>query len=117
MTSALDLTLAFIEADAGPRSRGRWRGSCVTYLQRPGNQAQMSMFTAARGAQLLVQDTIDHVAGHLGDDLSTAALASRAGVSERHLTRLFLREVEATPAGSYAGPGPRPPPTCWPPPT
>ena len=40
---------------------------------------------------------IDHVAGHLADDLSAAVLAERAGVSERHLTRLFLREVEVTP--------------------
>jgi transcriptional regulator GlxA family with amidase domain len=58
----------------------------------------MSMFTAAPTApDSLVQATIDHIAGHLADDLSTSALAERAGVSERHLTRLFLREVEVSP--------------------
>jgi transcriptional regulator GlxA family with amidase domain len=98
VTSALDLTLSFIEDDVGADlARGVAR-QLVTYLQRPGNQAQMSMYTAAPVARnSLVQDTIDHVAGHLADDLSAAVLAERAGVSERHLTRLFLREIEVTP--------------------
>jgi transcriptional regulator GlxA family with amidase domain len=98
VTSALDLTLSFIEDDVGADlARGVAR-QLVTYLQRPGNQAQMSMYTAAPAARnSLVQDTIDHVAGHLADDLSAAVLAERAGISERHLTRLFLREVEVTP--------------------
>jgi transcriptional regulator GlxA family with amidase domain len=98
VTSALDLTLSFIEADVGADVAREVARQLVTYLQRPGNQAQMSMFTAAPAARnSLVQDTIDHVVGHLADDLSAAVLAERAGVSERHLTRLFLREVEVTP--------------------
>jgi transcriptional regulator GlxA family with amidase domain len=98
VTAALDLTLSFIEADAGAELARSVARQLVTYLQRPGNQAQMSMFTAAPAARSsLVQETVDHVAGHLDGDLSTTALATRAGVSERHLTRLFLREVEQTP--------------------
>ena len=98
VTSALDLTLSFIEADVGADVAREVARQLVTYLQRPGNQAQMSMFTAAPAARnSLVQETIDHVSGHLADDLSAAVLAERAGVSERHLTRLFLREVEVTP--------------------
>ena len=98
VTSALDLTLSFIEADIGADLARQVARQLVTYLQRPGNQAQMSMFTAAPTApDSLVQTTIDHIAGHLADDLSSAVLAERAGVSERHLTRLFLREVEVTP--------------------
>jgi transcriptional regulator GlxA family with amidase domain len=98
VTSGLDLTLSFIEADIGSDIAREVARQLVTYLQRPGNQAQMSMFTAAPAARnSLVQDTIDHVAGHLDEDLSAAALAERAGVSERHLTRLFLKEVELTP--------------------
>jgi transcriptional regulator GlxA family with amidase domain len=98
VTAALDLTLSFIEADVGADLARQVARQLVTYLQRPGNQAQMSMFTAAPAApDSLVQATIDHIAGHLGDNLSTSFLADRAGVSERHLTRLFLREVEVTP--------------------
>ena len=50
----------------------------------------------------LLRATIDFFEGLgkkriLDDDLSAGALAARAGVSERHLTRLFLREVGLTP--------------------
>ncbi len=98
VTAALDLTLSFIEADVGADLARRVARQLVTYLQRPGNQAQMSMYTAAPVApDSLVQSTIDHVVGHLAEDLSSAVLAERAGVSERHLNRLFLREVALTP--------------------
>jgi transcriptional regulator GlxA family with amidase domain len=45
----------------------------------------------------VVRDTVDYVATHLDHDLSTTALATRAGVSERHLTRLFVGELGVTP--------------------
>ncbi|WP_021592248.1 GlxA family transcriptional regulator [Actinomadura welshii] len=102
VTSALDLTLAFIEEDHGPDlARGVAR-LVVTYLQRPGNQAQMSMFvaTAPPPEHSLVRRITDHVASNLDGDLSTAALAPLAGVSQRHLTRLFLEHLGRTP-GRY----------------
>jgi transcriptional regulator GlxA family with amidase domain len=99
VTSALDLTLAFIEEDNGPAvSRGVALGT-VAYLQRPGGQAQISMFLARRGADdFVVRRATDHIAGHLTDDLTTGALAHRFGVSERHLSRLFHTHVQLTPA-------------------
>ncbi|MFC4592100.1 GlxA family transcriptional regulator [Sphaerisporangium corydalis] len=101
VTSALDLTLAFIEEDHGAELARRVARGLVTYLQRPGNQAQMSMFTAPPPPDNdLVRRVVDRVNGHLGDDLATAALAAGAGVSERHLTRLFLRHLGQTP-GRY----------------
>ena len=70
----------------------------MTYLQRPGNQAQMSVFNTPRAADhSVVRDTISHASAHLSEDLSTAALSARAGVSERHLDRLFVQEVGVTP--------------------
>ncbi|MCK2221058.1 DJ-1/PfpI family protein [Actinomadura sp. ATCC 31491] len=101
VTAALDLTLAFVEEDHGPELARTVARNLVTYLQRPGNQAQMSMFVAPPSpANSLVKRTVDHIGGHLADDLSAAALAARAGVSERHLTRLFLRHLGQTP-GRY----------------
>ncbi|MDH2429377.1 helix-turn-helix domain-containing protein [Sphaerisporangium sp. TRM90804] len=98
VTSALDLTLALIEQDNGPELARTVARQLVTYLQRPGNQAQMSMFTAAPPpSDSLVRRVVDHVTGHLDADLSVAALAAGAGVSERHLTRLFLRHLGQTP--------------------
>ncbi|MGI5283726.1 GlxA family transcriptional regulator [Nonomuraea polychroma] len=101
VTAALDLTLAFIEEDNGTELARTVARHLVTYLQRPGNQAQMSMFVSAPSpADGLVKRTVDYINGHLAEDLTTAALAEAAGVSERHLTRLFLKHVRLTP-GRY----------------
>ena len=99
VTSALDLTLSFIEEDHGTAlARGVALGT-VAYLQRPGGQAQVSMFVAGRNTDdLLVRRTTDHINSHLGGDLGTAVLARRAGVSERHLSRLFRAYLQETPA-------------------
>ncbi|QGN32227.1 GlxA family transcriptional regulator [Microlunatus sp. Gsoil 973] len=98
VTAALDLTLSFIEADLGAELARNVARQMVTYLQRPGNQAQMSMFTAPPAAgNPLVHRTVDHITTHIDADLSTATLAALAGVSERHLTRLFLSEIGVTP--------------------
>lgn len=98
VTSALDLTLALIEEDNGAELARTVARQLVTYLQRPGNQAQMSMFTAAPPpSDSLVKRVVDHITGHLDADLTVAALAARAGVSERHLTRLFLHHLGQTP--------------------
>ncbi|MET7460132.1 helix-turn-helix domain-containing protein [Nonomuraea sp. NPDC005501] len=98
VTSALDLTLAFIEEDHGGEVARVVARELVTYLQRPGNQAQMSMFTAAPPpGDGVVRRVVEHITSDPGGDLATAALARRAGVSERHLSRLFLRQLGVTP--------------------
>ncbi len=49
VTSALDLAMAFVEEDNGAALARQVARGLVTYLQRPGNQAQMSMFVTAPG--------------------------------------------------------------------
>ncbi|GAA4217800.1 GlxA family transcriptional regulator [Actinocatenispora rupis] len=99
VSSALDVALAFVEEDHGARmARGVARG-LVTYLQRPGNQAQMSMFVAAPAPDdRLLRDLVADIGRRLDADLGVAALAARTGVSERQLTRLFVRHLGQTPA-------------------
>lgn len=98
VTSSLDLTLSFIEEDHGVELAREVARHLVTYLQRPGNQAQMSMFTATPApTDVTVRRVVDHISGHLADDLGATALAALAGVSERHLTRLFLDQLGRTP--------------------
>ena len=98
VTAALDLTLAFIEEDQGAEMARQVAIGMVTYLQRPGNQAQMSMFTQTpRPDQALLRRVTDHVVSHLDADLSTTNLAALVGVSERHLSRLFSEHVGRTP--------------------
>jgi len=99
VTSALDLTLALVEADHGPTVAREVARELVTYLQRPADQAQISMFLAPPPpGDRLVRDLLAHIAAHPGDDLSPAALAARAQVSPRHLTRLFVTHAGTTPA-------------------
>jgi transcriptional regulator GlxA family with amidase domain len=99
VTSALDLALAFVEEDHGAELARDVARGLVTYLHRPGNQAQMSTFVAAPPVHdALVRRVVDTVHTDLAADLATPVLAALVGVSERHLTRLFLAELEVTPA-------------------
>ncbi|MDX2704907.1 GlxA family transcriptional regulator [Streptomyces sp. PA03-6a] len=99
ITSALDLTLAFIEEDHGAELARRVARDLVTYLQRPGNQAQMSLFTASPPPRDdVVRQLVEHITSHLDHDLNVTALAARAGVTTRHLTRLFVEHLEQSPA-------------------
>ena len=56
----------------------------------PGDLVRTSLFG-------VVGRAAGHVVGNLSGDLSTSALAAAAGVSERHLTRLFIGELGLTP--------------------
>ncbi|WP_245998735.1 helix-turn-helix domain-containing protein [Nocardia pseudobrasiliensis] len=45
-----------------------------------------------------MRDLLGYITSHLGQDLTPPALAARAGVSARHLTRLFATHLSTTPA-------------------
>jgi transcriptional regulator GlxA family with amidase domain len=99
VTSALDLTLSFIEEDHGVALARNVAVGMVAYLQRPGGQPQRSMFVAGPTTDdLVVRRITDHVLTHLGDDLTTPPLARLAAVSERQLSRMFLTQLGETPA-------------------
>jgi transcriptional regulator GlxA family with amidase domain len=97
--SALDLTLSLIEDDHGPTLARTVARELVSYLHRPADQAQISVFLAAPPPEdRVVRDLTGYIAGHLAEDLAPAALAARAGVSTRHLARLFAAHLGMTPA-------------------
>lgn len=99
ITSALDLTLALVAEDHGADLARHVARVLVTYLHRPGNQAQVSMFVAPPAPEhAVVRRVVDHIVANLEGDLSTAALASVAGVSARQLARLVTRDTGITPA-------------------
>ncbi|GAA0947577.1 GlxA family transcriptional regulator [Nonomuraea longicatena] len=101
VTSALDLSLSLIADDHGPTLAREVAQTLVTYLHRPGNQAQISMFmSAAPPGNRVVRDLVAYITGNLSGDLSAAALADRAGISVRHLRRLFTAQLNTTP-GRY----------------
>jgi transcriptional regulator GlxA family with amidase domain len=99
VTSAVDLSLALIEKDHGPTLAREVAKSLVVYRQRPGNQAQVSMYLAAPPPQhRIVRDLAGHITGHLDADLGTPALAALAGTSTRQLSRLFTTHLGTTPS-------------------
>jgi len=101
VTSALDLTLALVEEDHGVRLARQVSRDLVTYLQRPGSQAQMSVYTAPVPAENdVVRQAVDYILAHLDGDLSTVRLAAAVGVSSRHLSRIFVQHVGQAP-GRY----------------
>ncbi len=97
VTAGIDLALALVEDDHGPdlaREVARW---LVVFVQRPGGQGQFSSHVAVpaprRGD---VREVLDTIAADPAADLSVAALARRAGLSERHLARTFRAETGTT---------------------
>jgi transcriptional regulator GlxA family with amidase domain len=99
ISAGTDMALAMVEHDHGTdlaRRVARWM---VVFLQRPGGQAQFSVWAeAAAPATRSLRQVLDAVVLDPTADHSTAAMAARAAVSERHLTRMFRDEVDLTPA-------------------
>jgi transcriptional regulator GlxA family with amidase domain len=101
VTAGIDLALALVEEDLGPRVArdvARW---LVLFLRRPGGQSQ---FSAALAGQRAEREPLRELQGwildHLDEDLSVPALAERAYMSPRNFARAFKREVGMTP-GAY----------------
>ena len=99
VTAGIDLSLALIEADHGrdlALAVARW---LVVFVRRPGGQSQ---FSAQLAAQFAERDVLRDLQGFIGEhpdaDLTVAALARRAYMSERHFARVFAQEVGMTPA-------------------
>jgi transcriptional regulator GlxA family with amidase domain len=97
VTSALDLTLEFVEQDHGPELAAMVARILVVQRRRSGDQPQRSPSTAADPGHILVRRVLDHVHAHLAGDLGTASLARVAGVSERQLRRLCRAHTGLTP--------------------
>jgi transcriptional regulator GlxA family with amidase domain len=99
VTAGMDLALALVEEDLGPRVAlevARW---LVLFVKRPGGQAQFSAQLAGQSAERApLRELQAWMADHLDADLSVAALAGRAAMSERHFARAFKAETGMTPA-------------------
>jgi transcriptional regulator GlxA family with amidase domain len=97
ITAGMDLALALVEDDHGAelaREVARWM---VLFVQRPGGQAQFSAHLDVPASHRAdVRAVLDAIAAEPAADHSVAALARRAGMSERHLARLFRAEAGTT---------------------
>ncbi|MFC9895446.1 GlxA family transcriptional regulator [Nocardia sp. NPDC127579] len=99
VTAGIDLALAMVAEDHGAelaREVARW---LVVYLHRPGGQSQFSTPIAAHPPQRNSLRTLQvWMEENLAADLSLAGLAEQAGMSTRHLSRVFAAEIGTTPA-------------------
>jgi transcriptional regulator GlxA family with amidase domain len=101
VTAGVDLALALVEEDHGPDLARAVAKYLVVFLQRPGGQSQFSVRGAvATPRHSALRRLLDAVAAEPAGEHTLASMAARAAVSERHLTRLFRREVGLTP-GQY----------------
>lgn len=99
ISSGIDLALALVELDYGTelvRDVARW---LVVYLKRAGGQSQFSVLVEADPPpQSALRPVTDAIAANPAADHSMKALAARASLSTRQLTRLFQSELGSTPA-------------------
>ncbi|HLJ48916.1 MAG TPA: DJ-1/PfpI family protein [Bryobacteraceae bacterium] len=99
VTAGIDLALALVEEDHGPRRALEIARDLVMFLRRPGGQAQFSSLLAAQASSRRpIEDLQAWVLGHLNEDLSVDVLASRCGMSPRQFARVFAAEKGVTPA-------------------
>lgn len=99
ITAGIDLALALVESDYGPAVARRVARWMVVFLQRPGGQAQFSVWAeSALPVSGGLRDIVDSVIGDPGADHSVASMAVKAAVSERHLARMFHEQIGMTPA-------------------
>lgn len=96
-TAGIDLALALIGDDHGEERARAVARYLVVFLQRPGGQQQYRPSEAIRPAHPLVRAATERMTADLTADHSPPALAAALAVSERHLTRLFRRELGRTP--------------------
>lgn len=101
ISAGTDLTLALLEADYGAdlaRRVARW---LVVFLQRPGGQAQFSVWPGAGSvSDDGVRKIMDQVILDPAGDHSVPAMARRAAMSEPRFTQVFAQEVGMAP-GRY----------------
>ena len=99
ITASVDLALALIEEDFGPRIALSVARELVVFLKRAGGQAQ---YSEPLEFQINAADRFADLASwmlrHLRSDLSLNTLAKRACLSPRHFVRRFKQDFGGTPA-------------------
>ncbi|MFI1093675.1 GlxA family transcriptional regulator [Streptomyces sp. NPDC020917] len=99
ISAGIDLTLALVEEDHGAGVAREVARELVVFMQRPGGQSQFSTALDTPPARsTLLRALVAEVLSDPAADHGMDAMAARAAVSPRHLTRLFRAELGTTPA-------------------
>jgi len=98
ITAGIDLALALVEEDQGREIALAVARQLVMFLKRPGGQAQFSQTLALQQHGAGFERLHAWMVDHLSADLSVAALATAAGMTERSFARRYREATGATPA-------------------
>lgn len=99
VSAGIDLSLALVEDDHGAQVTRAVAREMVVFMRRPGGQSQFSVrldLPAVPDGPL--RAVLDAVTADPAGEHTVTALARRAGVSVRHLTRLFDEALGTTPS-------------------
>lgn len=103
ITAGIDLALALVEEDLGPAIALATARELLVYLKRPGDQEQYSEpLRNQEHAPDRLADLLAWIDGHPAANLDSSALAQRARISVRQLSRCFRDPLGCTPA-EYVG--------------
>lgn len=99
ISAGIDLALSLVEADHGARAARAVASELVTYMRRPGGQAQFKSAQVAMPLPgSLLEQVVSEVLADPAGEHDVSSMARAAALSPRHLTRLFHAELGATPA-------------------
>ena len=98
ISAGIDLALALIEEDLGPKVSHATAQMLVVYHRRPGGQSQFSALLEMEPESDRIRKVLSYAREHLGERLSTERLAEVACFSPRQFRRAFLSETGETPA-------------------
>lgn len=99
VSSGIDLSLALVEDDYGPRVAQSVARQMIVFMQRPGQQSQFSVPGRSHvPADNPLRVLLDAIGSDPAANYSLAQMGSIAGVSTRTLTRLFRELLDTTPA-------------------
>ncbi|MEW6345045.1 MAG: GlxA family transcriptional regulator [Paraburkholderia sp.] len=98
VTAGIDLSLALVAEDHGPRTALSVAKRLVVFAQRQGGQSQFSPYlTAPADETSAVAKVQAHVMEHIRERFTVAQLADVAGMSARNFARVFVQETGVTP--------------------
>lgn len=99
VSAGIDLALSLVEEDYGPDLAREVARNLVMFMQRPGGQSQFAAPMRIRAPRTpTVREVVDLVAAEPSLDHSVDSMARHAGVSARHLARLFRSRFGVSPS-------------------
>ncbi|MFP3566891.1 GlxA family transcriptional regulator [Paraburkholderia sp. SIMBA_030] len=98
VTAGIDLSLALVAEDHGPRTALAVAKRLVVFAQRQGGQSQFSPYLSAPADETSpVAKVQAHVMERIRERFTVKQLADVAGMSARNFARVFVQETNVTP--------------------